>query len=527
MDARFRIASVGVFGVFLAGMVPASLSADSPISAGDRACLFLDDRFIAEQSGLKRTWHQGQPRPEVAIQAEKEDPTDLWPHMYGSVLYDPQVKVYRMYYESVVWPSHSPGVSFTCHTRYAESKDGKSWIKPMLDLYEDLGSKKNNIVIPESEYAKVFIDPLEKDPAARFKMFVYLHAIKTTPETSALYPAGAKSADGAQIYPIGGSGECLLSSGDGIHWRFIAGFNSPPWADEEHAPLRNFTDSRSFLFDPLAQRYMAYIRTFAKSHVAESKENMKRRAIGISHSARINRDWSPVVHVIEPDARDDEKVAPLSKDPTKPDYAEHYSLSFFNYGNHYIGMLSLLYLIDDYDGNGGGDLQLMYSHDGYKWFRQPDRQTMVAPSNAEPKLFPNYVSNNGPLEIGEELWLYYTEANCAHPMDPKVGVAKSQIRAAVWRKDGFVSLDAAGKGSLTTQLLTFTGKQLRVNFEGSVTVALLDERGGRLKGFKPQTLKGNFVSQPVNWDLSSFAGQPIRLRFDLDHAKLWSFRFAP
>src|ERR1044071_4066700 len=95
-----------------------------PIPVGDRTCLFLDDRFIAEQSGLKRTWHQGQPRPEVAIQAEKEDPTDLWPHLYGSVLYDPQAKVYRMYYESVVWPSHSPPLSFTCHTRYAESKDG-------------------------------------------------------------------------------------------------------------------------------------------------------------------------------------------------------------------------------------------------------------------------------------------------------------------------------------------------------------------------------------------------------------------
>ena len=501
---------IGLVVVILTTALPA-LQAE-PISVGDRTCLFLDDHFIAEQSGLKRTWHQGQPHPEVAIQEDVgRDKWEKWPHLYGSVLYDPQGKVYRMYYTSAVWPSRTPGQSFTSFICYAESKNGKTWTKPMLGLHDDQGSKQNNIVILESEFAKVFLDPLEKDPSARFKMFTFLKAIA---------PPGGKV-----FGPMGGIGECLLSSGDGVKWKFIAGFNSPDWADEEHAPLGKFTDSRSFLFDPLGQRYMAYIRTFAKSHVAESKKDSKRRAVGITHSTNINRGWSPVVHVLEPDARDDEKVAPFSKDPAKPDWAEHYSLSFFTYGNHYIGMLSLIYLIDDSDAHGGGDLQLIYSHDGYKWFRQPDRQTWIAPSNAAPGLFPTYVSNNGPLEIGDELWLYYTEANGAHPIAPSVGVAKSQVRAATWRKDGFVSLDAAGKGSLTTQPLVFAGKRLLLNFEGALTVAVLDERGKALKELKPQTLKANAVAQPVNWDLSKVAGQPIRLQIDLDRGRLWSFRF--
>jgi hypothetical protein len=89
-------------------MLPMSILASEPVAVGDRTCLFLDDRFIAEQSGLKRIWHQGKPRPEPAI-------TGNWPHMFGSVLYDPQTKLYKMWYEDV---AHGKG-----WIHYAESKD--------------------------------------------------------------------------------------------------------------------------------------------------------------------------------------------------------------------------------------------------------------------------------------------------------------------------------------------------------------------------------------------------------------------
>ncbi len=54
----------------------------TPISVGNRVCLFLDERFVAEQSGLKRTWHPGRPRNEVAIQATEL--WEKWPHLFGS-----------------------------------------------------------------------------------------------------------------------------------------------------------------------------------------------------------------------------------------------------------------------------------------------------------------------------------------------------------------------------------------------------------------------------------------------------------
>ena len=45
---------------------------EKPIEIANRVCLFLDDHFLAEQSGLKRTWHQGRPRPGRAVGEPRE-----------------------------------------------------------------------------------------------------------------------------------------------------------------------------------------------------------------------------------------------------------------------------------------------------------------------------------------------------------------------------------------------------------------------------------------------------------------------
>ncbi len=43
---------------------------------------------------------------------------------------------------------------------------------------------------------------------------------------------------------------------------------------------------------------------------------------------------------------------------------------------------------------------------------------------------------------------------------------------------------------------------------------------------KFETLKSNSVSHHPGWELSSFASKPLRLHFDLQRGRLWSFRFA-
>src|SRR5262245_15073323 len=78
----------------------------APLDIADRACLFLDDHFVAEQAGLKRTWHQAKPRDEVAIAAEGA--WEKFPHLFGSVLRDPKDGLYKMYYGSCVFRGNHP-----------------------------------------------------------------------------------------------------------------------------------------------------------------------------------------------------------------------------------------------------------------------------------------------------------------------------------------------------------------------------------------------------------------------------------
>src|SRR5438552_2297850 len=129
------------------------------IDVADRACFFLDDRFIAEMDGLKRTWHQGKPRTEIAL--TEREPWEQNLHLYGSVLYDPETKLYKMWYQG----NPDRGAIY-----YAESKDGKAWEKPKLGLFTIKGRKDNNCVVYGGELPNVFLDPRAADPGARFKM---------------------------------------------------------------------------------------------------------------------------------------------------------------------------------------------------------------------------------------------------------------------------------------------------------------------------------------------------------------------
>ena len=96
-------------------------------------------------------------------------------------------------------------------------------------------------------------------------------------------------------------------------------------------------------------------------------------------------------------------------------------------------------------------------------------------------------------------------------------------RAAVWRRDGFASLDAGdAPGTLTTPPLAFTGTRLELNFAagkgGSARVALLDAGGRPLAGFGEkdgEPLTQDATAQAVRWpgraDLSALQGKPVRL----------------
>ena len=130
----------------------------------------------------------------------------------------------------------------------------------------------------------------------------------------------------------------------------------------------------------------------------------------------------------------------------------------------------------------------------------------------------------GPAEMS-----LYKQAHYAQP--------SSHLVRYTLRTDGFVSVNAPFVGgSLVTKPLTFTGRELVVNFSagaaGSLRVELQDEAGKPLSGFAlADSVEqiGDEIERVVTWksgpDLSQLAGRPVRLRFMMQNADLYSLRF--
>jgi hypothetical protein len=113
-----------------------------------------------------------------------------------------------------------------------------------------------------------------------------------------------------------------------------------------------------------------------------------------------------------------------------------------------------------------------------------------------------------------------------------------RLRRYTIRLDGFVSLHAplAG-GDVTTKPLLFSGQRLSLNYAtsaaGSVRLELQDATGQPIPGFSladAEELYGDSVDQQVAWkngrDVGPLIGKPVRLRFVLRDADVFSFRFA-
>lgn len=111
------------------------------------------------------------------------------------------------------------------------------------------------------------------------------------------------------------------------------------------------------------------------------------------------------------------------------------------------------------------------------------------------------------------------------------------IERLLLRTDGFASVSApwAG-GELLTKPLIFSGRTLEINYRtgapGFIRLEIQDESGNAIMGFTMEDsteIIGDEISWQVSWrdrlDVGSLAGRPVRLRFAMKDADLFSFKF--
>lgn len=462
---------------------PRSICGAEPISL-ERREMFVDRYLIDSLRGAELRLHE----PRAAGTALHFDhPWEGAFCGYVTVLLDNGV--YRMYYRGLPEAGRD-GTPIEC-TCYAESRDGVTWTKPELDLYEIGGQRANNVVLmhetPASHNFSPFVDARPGiAPDQRYK------ALAGTSET----------------------GLIGYVSGDGLRWRRLqpeAVFSDQGWV----------FDSQNVAFWSAAEsQYVLYYR---------------RSVDGVRSVARATSDdfvqWS------EPEQMTfgDVPAEHLYTNQTHP---------YFRAPHVYLGIAARFMpgrrvLTDEQaqaievDPRYFGDISdaVLLTTRGSNRYERTFMEALVRPGLG----WENWTSRTnypalGLVPTGEAEMSFYVQRNYGQPT--------ARLDRYVLRTDGLASLHAGyNGGELLTRAVTFrpNGERpaLHVNYStsaaGGIRFEIQDAEGAAIPGFALAAcdeLIGDEIDRVVSWrgasDLSALAGQTLRLRIALKDADLYS-----
>lgn len=401
--------------------------------------------------------------------------------------------VYRMYYRGM---SATGKGEYTC---YAESADGIKWTKPKLGLHAAAGRNDTNIILPDDKRrtGHNFAPMLDTRPGVpqeeRFKA------------VAGKGPSG-KPAPGLYRYV----------SADGIHWR--------AWTDEPLLAGYALDSLNVPVWLPEEQCYAIYMRMWSEG--GGPPEKFKGiRTIGRATSKDF-KTWTRPQRMTFGDTPPEH----LYTNNTQPYFrAPHLliSLPFRLWPGRraYAPEMQAEWGVPAAHAKGVSDAVFMSSRGGLVYDRVfmesfirpgPDRLAWHA-RETQPS---NGVVPTGPGEMSFYVINHY-------PMPSQ------HLTRYVLRTDGFASLHAGYKeGSMLTKPLTYSGEKLMLNMStsaaGKIIVEIIGDDG--LVLMKSKEIIGDEIARAVEWqkkgDVGSLAGNPVRLRFTLKDADLYSFRFS-
>lgn len=481
--------------------LPLTTKADEPIDIGSRRELFVDQHLIEQMDGMRLELHRPVPR-EISLVRNKSWEGNV--SGYTTVFQDGDL--YRMYYRGTdtIYTQGkvtSPHREVVC---YAESQDGITWTRPELGLVDFGSSKKNNIIWDG----------------------IGSHCFTPFKDTKPNCPADAKYKAVSRGRPQGKKGLYVFKSSDGIYWRLIR--------DEPVITTGAFDSQNLAFWDSERGEYRAYVRDFRNGRdirtctstdfvnwsEPEFLEYSPDRTSQLYTNGVIPYYRAPHIFVGFPTRYVDYGWAESTKQLPQREYRELVASSSRRSGTAFT------------------DGMFMSSRDGSKFNIWPE--SFIRPGIQRPGSWfygDNYqnwgiVETRSHLEgAPNELSFYVSEAG-----RQKNG---NRLRRYTLRIDGFVSVTAPlSGGELVTKLLRFEGSQLEVNFStsaaGSVRVEIQDADRKTVPGFALADCNEQFgdeLDRIVSWksgtDVSELSGKPVRLRFVLKDADLYSFHFAP
>ena len=489
---------------FLGGILLDSSANSEPTQITSAVQLFVDDYVVDTTDGVRRQVNQWKKYPgnPVVRPSKPWEVGGTYLNMYGSVIYDEDEKLFKCWYWTMnaeESPVPTKNIKVMC---YATSADGIHWEKPSVGIFEFLGSKDNNIVMASKFEDKNSVPtlftfgaiktPWDPDPARLYKACFYER------------PPGAK-----YMGPHDGAWSAV--SPDGIHWT------------KSKAPVMpEVGDTVGFFYDSLHQRYVC----FSKRYVDGGRARFQCESDDFTN-------WTKSRLILKSDSQDDQPC-------------DFYNNTGFVWGEMLLGWLQVFYKHDD-PYKHRLVLELIYSRDGLNWNRMPSREPAleVGPDGSWDRTNQSAATGT-PIVVGDQMYMYYGGDVRYHGPRKGVdlGVTHGQVGLGTLRRDGFVSMDATpGGGVLTTKPLELTSSpagdgsvELHVNVisdNGHCQVELLDAAGEPIAGYtkkESDDIVQDTVDTVVTWngngDIAELVRQPVRLRFHMKNARLYSFRIA-
>ncbi len=464
---------------------------DDVIHIGNRRELLIDHYLIDKLENVRLVLNH--PRDEgVALEFDKP-----WEGLfcgYCTVIKDGEL--FRLYYRGSpkVGADGNPNEVYCC----AESKDGIEWTKPELDLFEVPGHLKNNIVLADAAPVTHNFCPM----------------LDTRPEIPV-----------EQRYKaIGGtmtSGLIAMTSADGLHWKKL---REEPVITTTMVPYNYMFDSQNLAFwSTHENKYVCFFRVF---------EGGIRRICRSTSDDFIN--WSKPILMEYRTYSGEAPIEHLYTNQTHPYIrAPHLYVSIaarFMPGRQVLT-----------------DEQAKAINVSPKYFKDTSDAILMTSRGGSfyDRTFPGGFIRPG---IGARNWVSRTNypalnvvqtgpAEMSVYLNQDYAQPTSHLRRYSIRLDGFASAQAPyDGGELLTKPLTFTGRELSINFgtsaAGSIRVEIQDPSGKPLSGFSLAEANeqiGNEIERVVTWnqvsDVSPLSGKPVRLRFVIKDADLYAFKF--
>ena len=489
------------------------------VDIGSRRELFVDDYLIDTMQGLELVM-QKPVRREVVMNYDRAWEGNCC--IYQSIFKDGDI--YRMYYRAGDFDEDNPPTTDYQNRRpelmcYARSTDGIHWTRPMLGIVKVDGSTRNNAVWPPTD--QLMINGSISGASGLMVFKDHNPACPATERYKAAARTNTPDESGKLINAMS-----LFASPDGIRWSV-----------KKHRIITDgeFDALNQIFWDSFRRQYVAFYRDVAYGLPGGGY----RGAAG----------YRTIATAFSRDVLSWPKGRLQNYGDAPPEQLYDPAIVAYHRAPHLFVGLPLRYM--PHRGEPGSthkwsevsDVLLMTSRDGFEWrrwreaFLRPGPQT----DSREHYRWGGHCNNMAAGAILETKSDTPGAANelSIYSIEGYYSGKSSQLRRFTLRLDGFVALHAsADEGRMVTRPFIFKGERLSMNFStsaaGSVRVEIQDAQGQPLQGFTladcPE-IYGDEIDRLVTWkggsNVGSLAGTPVRLRFVMKDADLYSIRFQP